>query len=114
VEKKKEKGFWLWWAGGAKSGLAGHRGARGREHAGPATAHNTKRHRHARDDDVSMGPTRQGEQEGETAPAADGAGRTDRPRGKTRPPVGSTAIRCRRPGSWASGRRPSMRRGWQA
>jgi hypothetical protein len=29
VEKKKEKGFWLWWAGGAKSGPAG------REHAGP-------------------------------------------------------------------------------
>jgi hypothetical protein len=115
VEKKKEKGFWLWWAGGgAKSGPAGRRGARGREHAGPATAHGAKRRGRARDDAISTGPTRQGEREGETAPAADGAGRTCRPQGKTRPPVGSTAILCQRPGSWASGRRPSMRRGWRA
>jgi hypothetical protein len=69
MEKKKEKGFWLWWAGGAKSGPVGRRGARGHERAGPATAHGEKRRGRARDDVVSMGPTRQGEREGETAPA---------------------------------------------
>jgi hypothetical protein len=109
MEKKKEKGFWLWWAGGGRN--PAQPGAGGRV---SAPAHGEKRCGHARDGAVSMGPTRQGEREGETAPAADGAGRTGRPWGKTRLPVGSTAIRRRRPGSWASGRRPSMRRGWRA
>jgi hypothetical protein len=70
-------------------------GARAGASAGPATAHDGKQRGRVRDDAVSMGPTRQREREGETVPTADGAGRTGRPRGETRPLVGSTAIRRR-------------------
>jgi hypothetical protein len=81
MEKKKEKGFSALvgpGGGGAKFGPAGRRGARGR--AGPATAHDEKRRGRARDGAVATGPMRQGERE--TAPVADGAGRTGRPRRK--------------------------------
>jgi hypothetical protein len=57
-------------------------GTCGRERAGPATAHGEKQRGRAWDDAVSTGPTRQREREGATAPTADGAGRTGRPRGR--------------------------------
>jgi hypothetical protein len=82
MKNKKEKGFWLWWAGGGEirpSRAQGRARARARRPShGPRRETAQARERRRR----FHGPTRQGEREGETAPAADGAGRTGRPRGK--------------------------------
>jgi hypothetical protein len=48
------------------------------------------------------------------AGGGDGASGEPADRGENPVAGGSTAIRRWRPGSWASGRRPSTRRGWRA
>jgi hypothetical protein len=76
MEKKKKKDFRLWWAEGANSGLAGCRGVRGRERAGPARPTGEKRHGRASKRRGVTGPTRQGEPEGRWRQWSMGQGRT--------------------------------------
>jgi hypothetical protein len=64
-------------------------------------------------DGVVAGPTCQRERKGEGTSSVVDGGRTGRPRGRTRPPVGSAAVRRRWPGSWTMRRCLSTGRGWR-
>jgi hypothetical protein len=67
---------------GENSGLAGCRGACGRERAGLAQPKDERRCRRARKGHRGHGTTRQGERAGETASAADGVGANRPTRGE--------------------------------
>jgi hypothetical protein len=87
MEKKKEKDFRLWWAGGGvNSGPAGCRGASGRER---------KRRGCARKRRGVTGPTCQGEREGRQRQRPTAQGRTGQPAGENPATGGFTAIRRR-------------------
>jgi hypothetical protein len=109
-EKKKKKEFPASRAGG-NFGPA-RRGARAREGAGPVAAQGRRRGRAGATASLRAHTSARaegGRRHGLTARANQpSAGK------KTRPPVGSTAIRHRWPGSWSTGRCLSSGRGWRS
>jgi hypothetical protein len=112
LKKRKRKGIpsQVGRGGSAQPG-AGHARARAPTQLRP-TDGETARARGS--DGVTAGPTRQRERRGKRCRGS--IARANRPSAgdKTRPPVGSTAIRRRWPGSWSTGRWLSTGRGWRS
>jgi hypothetical protein len=107
-EKKKKKEIPASWAGGDFSPPR-------RERAyGPAAVHGQGRRRRCAGATASLRAHTSARAEGGAVPRSDDAGEPAVRGERTRPPVGSTAIRRRWPGSWSTGRWLSTTRGWRS